>query len=223
VKEVNLPNAVFAALLLASPVAGAATQYPSANFEPKVLYQDADYIAKSGGKPASSAASRSSSNSSSAVTSSPSAARSEVAAATAPARAESAPEVSSGGGVGQIVKENVAILGIIGGLIGFVVWSSKRPGSKDPAVKRTAAVAASSAAPAASGETGVARYLKTIPGAAIASVAETGVARYLKSLSGAAIASAAETGVGRYLKNLPATAIASAADTGVARYLKSRG
>jgi hypothetical protein len=34
---------VIAALLLASPIAGAENQYPASDFKPKVVYQDADY------------------------------------------------------------------------------------------------------------------------------------------------------------------------------------
>jgi hypothetical protein len=46
VKKNNLTRGAFAALLLASTVAGADQQYPAADFQPEVLYQDSDYIAK---------------------------------------------------------------------------------------------------------------------------------------------------------------------------------
>ncbi|MCL7422487.1 MAG: hypothetical protein M8364_16475 [Methylobacter sp.] len=39
----NLTTGVLAALLLASPIAGAETEYPAADFQPKVLYKDAEY------------------------------------------------------------------------------------------------------------------------------------------------------------------------------------
>ncbi|MDD5320103.1 MAG: hypothetical protein PHD43_05715 [Methylococcales bacterium] len=42
----NLTRGAFAALLLASTVAGADQQYPAADFQPEVIYQDSDYIAK---------------------------------------------------------------------------------------------------------------------------------------------------------------------------------
>lgn len=42
-----LTRGFFTALfLLACPLAGAESQYPGANFEPVILYQDAEYIAK---------------------------------------------------------------------------------------------------------------------------------------------------------------------------------
>jgi hypothetical protein len=41
VKKNNLMNGLFAGLLLASPIAGA-EQYPAADFQPKIIYQDED-------------------------------------------------------------------------------------------------------------------------------------------------------------------------------------
>lgn len=41
-KKNNLMNGLFAGLLLASPIVGA-EQYPAADFQPKVIYQDEDY------------------------------------------------------------------------------------------------------------------------------------------------------------------------------------
>jgi len=46
VKKNNLTRSAFALLLLASTAAGADQQYPAADFQPEVLYQDSDYIAK---------------------------------------------------------------------------------------------------------------------------------------------------------------------------------
>jgi hypothetical protein len=43
VKIINITNGAFAALLLASSVAGADSQYPASDFQPKVLYQDTEY------------------------------------------------------------------------------------------------------------------------------------------------------------------------------------
>ena len=45
-KKNNLTRGAFALLLLASTAAGADQQYPAADFQPEVLYQDSDYIAK---------------------------------------------------------------------------------------------------------------------------------------------------------------------------------
>jgi hypothetical protein len=46
VKKNNLTRGAFALLLLASTAAGADQQYPAADFQPEVLFQDSDYIAK---------------------------------------------------------------------------------------------------------------------------------------------------------------------------------
>jgi len=46
VKKNNLTRVAFSVLLLASAAAGAEQQYPAADFQPEVLYQDSDYIAK---------------------------------------------------------------------------------------------------------------------------------------------------------------------------------
>ena len=42
----NLTKGTFAVLLLSSAVASADQQYPAADFQPEVLYQNSDYIAK---------------------------------------------------------------------------------------------------------------------------------------------------------------------------------
>ncbi len=49
-KKNNLTSGAFAVLLLASTVAGADQQYPAADFQPEVLYQNSDYIAKNSPK-----------------------------------------------------------------------------------------------------------------------------------------------------------------------------
>jgi hypothetical protein len=47
--KINLTNSLFAAsLLLASPLVAAETQYPAADFQPKVVFQDAEQIAQHG-------------------------------------------------------------------------------------------------------------------------------------------------------------------------------
>ncbi|NOQ14386.1 MAG: hypothetical protein GQ583_07930 [Methyloprofundus sp.] len=42
-KKNNVKKGIFTALLLASPLVTAGTQYPAADFQPKVVYQDKDY------------------------------------------------------------------------------------------------------------------------------------------------------------------------------------
>ena len=57
VKKNNLTRAAFAALLLVSTVVGAEQQYPAADFQPEVIYQDSDYIAKNSPSTAKASAS----------------------------------------------------------------------------------------------------------------------------------------------------------------------
>lgn len=220
---------LIAALMLASPIVGAVT-YPPA-FEPSVIYQDKDYIAKQPQTAPAPAAAAPAKPAPADHTKYPSEFKAEVlyqdasaiAKSSAPvvSRSTSEPVVSTSGAVtnGESkaaaespLAENLPILGIVLGFAAIVIFASKRGSKKAPAG------AEASAAPAAAtvvipGETGVARYLKSIGAGA-----ETGVARYLKNLPAAA-AAAAETGVAKYLKNLPSTATA-AAETGVAKYLK---
>jgi hypothetical protein len=186
VKKHNLTKAVLTALLLASPLAGA-EEYPAANFEPVVITQDADLIAKHAEASKERAlaiqsmqAKQASSNSTSSM-----------------AESVDQPSSNTAGAKGENpLTENYPIALIVLGLGGFIFWSSRQSGSKTQAVQYTPA-------PVSGGATG-----------------ETGVAKYLKSMSEPAKA-AAETGVAKYLKNLPATAKPAAAVTGVAKYLKN--
>lgn len=95
---------------------------------------------------------------------------------------------------------------------GLVFWNSRKSGSVAQEVS-AAPVAVSGGTGA---ETGVAKYLKSLPEAAKS--AETGVAKYLKSLP-PKVTAPAETGVAKYLKVLPEKA--APAETGVAKYLKT--
>jgi len=52
VKKSNLFNSLFSVLLLSSPLVIADTKFPAANFEPQVVYQDADYIKSNAGSSA---------------------------------------------------------------------------------------------------------------------------------------------------------------------------
>ncbi|MDD5037212.1 MAG: hypothetical protein PHE55_20995 [Methylococcaceae bacterium] len=200
----NLPKSLFAALLIASPLAGAEPQYP-ANVEPVILYQDTDYIAKNKQSATPSAPSQAASQAKKPTASAEPAKREAVATKPEPTPAQQ--EKSS--------MENYPIVLVILALAGIVFWTTRRSKAKAQPAPAEAAVFSSGSA-GASGETGVARYLKSLP-AKLAS-SETGVARYLKSLPEKV--TAAETGVAKYLKSLPAKV--SSAETGVARYLKNQ-
>ncbi len=190
VKKSTLTKGLCVAILLASPLAGAESKYPAANFQPGVVYQDHDLISKHAARPAQIVPPPKASASSNAVSVDEKTSLSDVP--------------------GTIVKDegfssNAPILLAVLGLIGLAFWMSKRSGSK-AAPSASAQVAAVAPAAGATGETGVARYLKSIGASAAsvgAAVAETGVAKYIKNLPAAAVkVASAETGVARYLKNM---------------------
>ncbi|MEY4195790.1 MAG: hypothetical protein RLZZ226_2158 [Pseudomonadota bacterium] len=185
-KKSTLTTGLCVAVLLASPLAGAEPKYPAANFQPGVVYQDQDLIARHAARPAQIVPPGASS----------------VSTDEKPSRSDAE---------GTVVKDeafssNAPILLAVLGLIGFALWFSKRSGAKASREAAPAQAAAVAPVAGATGETGVARYLKNIgvsASAVGAAVAETGVARYIKNLpTAAAKAVGAETGVARYLKNM---------------------
>ena len=186
-KKNDLTKSLFAALLLASPMVGAEQQYPAVNFEPTILYQDADYIAKN----------------------KPSAVPAPVAAETASAASRQTESYTTETKPGQSPgkKEESSMETYLVGLIvlalaGLVFWGGKQPAPKAQAARRE-----DIAAPAAgTGETGVAKYLKNLGASAGATLAETGVAKYLKTLEVSTKGTAALTGVAKYLRNLDSSA-----------------
>jgi hypothetical protein len=185
-----LTKAFLTALLLASPMAWAESQYPAADFEPVILFQDADLIAKHG--EAAKERER-------ALAEQARAEASRLAEPSQPATpSASAGQAGPAAGIksGNFLTENYPILLIALALAGFVFWSSRRPAAKAPEIRYEPPGITGRA----TAETGVARYLKSLP--AKAPAAETGVSRYLKSLPASAKAAAAETGVARYIKNL---------------------
>jgi hypothetical protein len=182
-----------AALLLASPMVGADSRYPAADFQPVIISQDADLIAKHS-EAAKSRASESL-KPSQAATSAVSAKQSnESAAETKPEQPVNNKEEAS--------MENYPIALIILALAGFIFWNSKRSGSSSTTVKDGSPVLLSGTV---GGETGVAKYLKSISESA---AKVTGVAKYLTNLEAeakekAAVAKeASKTGVQKYLDNV---------------------
>jgi hypothetical protein len=171
VKNCNLTKFLLAALLVASPLAGAESQYPAAGFQPTVLFQDADYIAKHG---------------------------KSITTEAAPAGAEVAP---AGAKSENPLTENLPILVVVLALVGWAFFSAKKAGSKAQAIqsRATAFVATGETAAetgvarymknldisagGAAAETGVARYVKNLEQSGTATRAETGVARYVRNLS----------------------------------------
>jgi hypothetical protein len=157
-------------------------KYPP-EFEPKVLFRDETLIAEHAQKkPAATAVE-------------------EARPVTAP----SAPETKvTQAEPGNALKENYPFVLAVVALAGLAFWGSKRSGAKAAGAQPLQGVM-----PGATGETGVARYIKDLATKAVA--AETGVARYIKTLSTAsakpetAVAeqgTSKETGVSRYLRNV---------------------
>jgi hypothetical protein len=206
VKTSNTTTGLIAALLLASPLASAESQYPAANFEPVIITRDADLIAKHGqaAKDREQAEQAKLAKRNQAATASASPESSEVAQPSGDAGAE-----NSGNGAAaqkESSMENFPIALVVFALAGFVFWSTKRPGGKTQEIRYESAAAATGGA---AGNTGVAKYLKELELAA-RKAAGTGVAKYLKGLE----ASSAKPA------NVPSD---NKAATGVEKYLSSQG
>lgn len=201
------------ALLLASPLASAEPQYPAANFEPIIITQDADLIAKHG----QAAAEREAAGQAK-LAKRNQAAATETAAKSA--EVSNNDEVSSSNDNSSSQKEsssmeNFPIALVVLALAGFVFWSTKRPSSSSKA--ENLSYPASSLG-AASG-TGVAKYVKEIELSA-KKAAGTGVTQYLRALE-AVSQKVSETRVDKYIKGADLSSKKSV-ETGVEKYLKSK-
>ena len=235
-KKNNLTRGAFALLLLASTAAGADQQYPAADFQPEVLYQDSDYIAKN--SPSATTAKAAAPTPKAA----PSAAASHEVDSKYPA-ADFQPEVlyhdpnykpsqsvkatASKEEIASKQVESVAsaavkkeessmssyLIGLVVlALAGFYFFKIR---GKATVQKKAPAVAPAKASYALT--TGVAKYLNKVSG--------TGVSRYLEKQVKSASASAT-TGVAKYMAKQqaasPKTTAAKAA-TGVEKYMRDRG
>jgi hypothetical protein len=226
VKIDNLTNGLIAALLLASPIVGAETQYPASDFKPKVIFQDIDSSAnKSAAAPVSTKQVKTAEVDSkypaadfepkvlykdadykpgkSTVTSSSSAAAASSASSITADVAESA-------AVAPVEEESMLtyLLGL--GVFAAVGYSFLRK-RETPKAKTAAKVYASHA----SGLSGVARYLRTHNKSAA-----TGVARYLESLKSAEPVSGVEKYLEKQAKSVKENA--AQAKTGVEKYMRNR-
>jgi hypothetical protein len=230
------------ALLVASPWAGAGSNYP-APFEPKVLYQDRELIEQH-----SQAAQRAPQSAPPATTQSAPPAATPVANTEAPSRYPAPFEPKVLYQDRELIEQHSQV-------------AQRAPQSAPPAATPAApqsAPAVTTPAPASapadtpaspsqaqpagwlvqdyligalvlgllgsvlwtlrrSGARGEEALSAAGGAAASAPPADTGVARYLKSQTGAET----ETGVAKYLKSLPESAKTVVAETGVAKYLKN--
>jgi hypothetical protein len=222
VKKNNLTKGAFALLLLSSAVVKADIQYPAADFQPEVIYQNSDYIAKNSPQTATTktatvvkAASKESANlhdeNYPAADFKP-----EVLYHDPNYKHNESAKVSSseeqGSSTGASAEENSSISTYSIGLAflalaGFYLFkkagaSTNKEKSSSPARKIYAA------------NTGVAKYLNKLSG--------TGVSRYLDSHIKTV---SAATGVDKYMAKQTASEKQTAAKsaTGVEKYMRDRG
>jgi len=227
VKINNLTNGLVATLLLASPIVGAETQYPAADFKPKVVYQDAEYISQN--KPASAAASTTKPVKSAEVDSKYPAADFEPKVLYKDADYKPSTITKSSSAAERVTTDDVAVTGVekveeesmlsyLLGLAVFAVAGYAFLRKREPKVK------SSSGTPVYSGHisglSGVARYLRKHNMSAV-----TGVARYLESQVVSAKDAVVVSGVEKYLEKQAKSVKEKAAQagTGVEKYMRNRG
>ena len=220
----KLTNGLIVALVLASPIAGA-KDYPAANFEPTVIYNDSDYKHTQSSSVTSSNKAETSKadpkypaanfqpevlfsdanykhNKSVSVKS----AKSSASASVSSESSEVATEESS-------AESMTTLFGLIAlAIVGFVLFKKKSGDCPKKAAKRASRVASSNTD--AAGETGVARYLnKNMPKL-------SSVAKYLENKEKTPV-----SGVSKYVarKVIAAKAAAESKTTGVEKYLRNKG
>jgi len=235
VKKNNLTRGAFALLLLASTAAGADQQYPAADFQPEVLYQDSDYIAKNSPSAAATKAPASTpkATSSTAVSNEvdsqypaanfqpevlyhdPSYKPSQSVKTTVSKEEIGSNQVESQSAAPAGVKKEESSMSsyliglVVLALAGFYFFknrSTAKVQKKAPAPVKTSYAL-----------TGVAKYLNKVSG--------TGVSRYLEKQVKSASATAT-TGVAKYMAKQQAAspkATAAKAATGVEKYMRDRG
>jgi hypothetical protein len=221
VKINNLMNGFVATLLLASPIVGAETEYPAADFKPKVIYQDAG---SSQNKSAPAAAPTKQAKSEDVDSKYPAAdfepkvvykdADYKPSKFTGTSSSASSSAVASDASVSAAVKPEESMLSYLLGLAVFAVagylFLSKRE-------SRAKAGGSQTYSSHISGLSGVARYLRKHNMAAV-----TGVARYLESRVDSE--KGAASGVEKYLAKQAKSSKekASLEATSVEKYMRNR-
>jgi hypothetical protein len=228
VKLNNLTNSIFAVLLLASPLVGAETDYPAADFQPKVLYKDSGYKAA---EPKDSAVSSKSSSTSADDAQYPATnfqpkvlykdsdykpsasvptARSTVSnKASASGDAEDTAPASTAAATNESGSSAVypLILGVLG-VVGFVFLKRRSQGSN------STSNASDSVRKSTGGLTGVAKYVNRVSG--------TGVARYLEKQVKVSPATGVAKYVAKQVVSAKSVAKEASASTGVEKYMRNR-
>lgn len=219
----NLTKSVLVALLVASPLVGAETQYPAADFQPEIIKQDAELISKHAEAGKTQAASD---TKPAAATVSKSESKTEAT----PAPVASAKKTEEDSNLPMILGAAVAAAAAFW----FLRKGKNAPSdasyvASSPAAKTGATgverYVSNQAASIDSNATGVARYVASMAESTPAKP-QTGVAKYVVSLAATESTSGSSTkqptGVEKYVANLPEAA-KPAGETGVAKYLKSQG
>ncbi|HEY8034881.1 MAG TPA: hypothetical protein VIF37_04755 [Methylobacter sp.] len=222
----NLTNGLVATLLLASPIVGAETEYPAADFKPKVIYQDIDSnqskSASASSKQAKSVESTESDSRYPAADFEPKVLYKD--ADYKPSKFTGTSSTSERATTGDVAVntapkvEEESMMSYLIGLVAFAVagylfLTNKRESKAKASDSR-------SYSSHASGLSGVARYLRKHNMGPV-----TGVARYLESQVASAKSSAVTSSVEKYLeKQAKSTKEKSAqAGTGVEKYMRDRG
>ncbi len=222
----NLTNGLVATLLLASPIVGAETEYPAADFKPKVIYQDID-SSKSASAPAKQAKSVESTTESDsqypAANFEPKVLYKDAdykpskstATSSTSERAVTGEAAALSSGAVKVEEESMMtyLLGLVAFAVAGYLFFTKR----ETKPKASSSRAYSSHA---SGLSGVARYLRKHNMGAV-----TGVARYLESQVVTEKSSAATSSVEKYLEKQAKSAKEKSAQagTGVEKYMRDRG
>lgn len=225
----NLTKALFAALLLVSGVVSADEQYPAADFQPTVVYQDPSVKSGSAATtkheaPASKAAAVEVDSQYPAANFQPQVVYSDANYKhdkSVPAKKSSANTVT--GSTSEVAADNTTataekkaedstatyLLGLVAlAAAGFFLFRQQAPAVSEP-TKTSSTTAPSRPA----GLTGVARYVNRVSG--------TGVSRYVEQQAKTAKAA---TGVAKYVaKQTLAAKTKPEAKTGVEKYLRDRG
>ncbi|MGR8998082.1 MAG: hypothetical protein ACU88J_03430 [Gammaproteobacteria bacterium] len=225
-KKNNLTRGAFAALLLASAVVSADQQYPAADFQPEVLYQDSDYIAKNSPSTTSTSTAASGAAEGNEVDSKYPAANFQpevlyhdpnYKASTSVKASVSKEDViskSEESGIESAVAVKKEESSMLNYLIGLVILAAA--GFYFFKKQSTTTVKKQAPAPARTSYTltGVSKYLNKVSG--------TGVSRYLEKH---VKSPAAATGVAKYMakKAVSTKETAARAATGVEKYMRDRG
>jgi hypothetical protein len=230
VKKNNLTSGLFVALFLTSPLVGADQKYPASDFQPEIVFQDADYISKNSQsieKHTSSSSSSVGALENDAVDSKYPAASFQPQVVYSDSEYKHSSSVSndrsvrydnvsneSNVGVGETNNKEKSspnyLIGLVSLVAAGVFFSRKQFSACSKKTERNTLPVQDQGRQKL---TGVTRYLNKASG--------TGVSRYVEKQ----VKSAAVTGVAKYMaKQVTATkATAIQAATGVEKYMRNRG